>query len=403
MLELSDGNVNLLLGDAELAALQRAVDGLTAQDGISCVLLIDTAGKIVTVSGHAGQLDTATIAALAAGDYATTRALARRVGEKDFSLVFQRDHQLNAYLHAVSEEALLVVLFTEGTPLGGVRQAVKQAQMAVKKTLLMTRRTVTSADEVREMLAERDADGKTKAPDPAAPPPADTAPPSADVVRRFWRIKALAEDCVRIEVGRACPTEWRVSRERLAVATRLLAENKREECLALLTEVEGLLRRAYEKALAIGQEGGKEWSMVGLMQDLVEPSTALFRNRLGEPGLGLLPNVDREIMERHRTLLGEAVHGTIQPAALDAIARLPKDQRHMAILRAFLDLLLSRLWVTRKLFGEDEAETLVEAWERIIEERGEEITRLGMRPALRYLLEEIERRWPAAAAAKAAV
>lgn len=393
MLELSDGNVNLLIGDAELAALQKALDGLTAQDGISCVLLIDTAGKIVSTAGAAGQLDTATIAALAAGDYATTRALARRVGEKEFSLVFQRDKQLNAYLHAVSEEALLVVLFKEGTPLGGVRQAVKQAQMSVKKTLLLTRRSVTGADEVRRMLSESDAAKGGAAAAPSAPVAAAAAP-SADVVRRFWRIKALAEDCVRIDVAKACPTEWRVSRERLAGATQLLAEGKRDECLALLTEVEVQLRKAYEKALAIGQEGGKEWSMVGLLHDLVAPSTALFGDRLGEPGLALLPNVDLEIMERHKALLGTAVRGTIEPGALDAVAKLPKDQRHMAILRAFLDLLMSRLWVVRKLFGEQPALDLVAAWERVIEERGEEITRLGMLPALKYMIEEINKRWP---------
>lgn len=393
MLELTDGNVNLLIGDEELAALRVALDGLTAQEGLATALLIDSAGKIIAASGSTGHLDTSTIAALAAGDYATTRALARRVGERSFSLVFQRDRNLNACLQAVNDEALLVVLFTSAIPLGGVRAAIRQAQAGIRKALLRANRTVTGAGEVARILEERAPGAARDAGAPATPAPATGEPEAAgDVVRRFWRIKALAEDCVRIQVSRACPTEWRASRERLAEATGLLAEGQRDRCLARLDEVEALLRRAYEVALSVGREGGEEWTIVRLLHDLVGVSTEQYRAGLGDAGVALLAHVDRESAARHAGLLAGVVEGTIQPAAVQALASMPRDQRHRAILRAFLDLLLSRYVTAYKIFGDAAAAELAETWRRIVEERGEDVTRLGMRPALLHLFEEIGRR-----------
>src|SRR5678809_202717 len=96
-LTLSDGNVNLVVGDEDLVALTDAVAPLLTDGGARCVLLIDTAGKVITAPGNLGGLEPVTIAALAAGNYATTRALAQRVGEREFSLVFQRDRELNLH------------------------------------------------------------------------------------------------------------------------------------------------------------------------------------------------------------------------------------------------------------------------------------------------------------------
>ncbi len=61
--------------------------------GVDCVIIIDMAGNIITVKDNReNKYDVYSFAALAAGNFATVDAMAKLVGEQEFSLLFHEEH-----------------------------------------------------------------------------------------------------------------------------------------------------------------------------------------------------------------------------------------------------------------------------------------------------------------------
>jgi len=378
--KISDGNVNVLIGPDQQAAFQRTLKELTGKEGVACVLLIDTAGKIIAGEGSLGRLEVATVAALAAGDFATTRALAHRVGEKDFSLVFQRDRELNVYLQAVTEEAILVLLFEQGQGLGPVRMLVRQAQGELKRTLDECTRAVVGPEALQETVGitpaapaespatpevSLDATGESAEPAAAPPPPKPSKlvrNPPADIIRKFWRIKTLAEDCVKNGVPASAPDAWRDARDRITNVARTLSSGEAADTRKLLAEVETILMEAYKTVIAERAAEDEDLKGLAVWHRLVAQTEAPFINGLKDLAPAILANVDRDSVERHPDVLGSATSGRLPIEGLRALKSWPADRRHKAIARAMLDLLLNRLWVTDKIFGRAEGDALVARW-----------------------------------------
>lgn len=387
--QISDGNVNVVIGPEQQAAFQRTLKELTGKEGVACVLLIDTAGKIIAGAGSLGRLEAATVAALAAGDFATTRALAHRVGEKDFSLVFQRDRELNVYLQAVTEEAILVLLFEQGQGLGPVRMLVRQAQGELKRTLDECTRAVVGPDALQETVgitpgeagggvspsgeapsaapeeAELDATGEAETPAPAekpAKPSKLVRNPPADIIRKFWRIKTLAEDCVKNGVPASASDAWREARDRIAAVARSLSSGEAAETRKLLAEVEKLLMDAYRTVIAERTEEDEDLKALGVWHRLVDLTEAPFAFGLKDLAPAILANADRDSVDRHPDILGLASNGHLPLEGLRTLKTWPKDRRRKAIARAMLDLLLNRLWVTDKIFGRGVGDAVVGKW-----------------------------------------
>jgi len=408
MIELSDGNVNLLIGPDQQAAFQRSLEGLTAKEGVACVLLIDTAGKIIATAGGLGRLDTATVAALAAGDFATTRALARRVGERDFSLVFQRERELNAYLQAVSEESILVVVFDQAQGLASVRVLVRQVQADLRKTLNECPRAVVGPDALKTTVGLPTGTGADESPEPAAPdtaekPPAGkpaTAPkpsrlvknPPADLIRKFWRIKTLAEDCVKAGIPTSAPKAWQEARSVIARVAGTISAGQAAETRKLLAEVERILMTAYDSVIAERVSEDGDMKSIEVWHQLVDQSAESFRGAFGERTPDFLGNMDQDSVDRHPDVLRRAKAGRLPADGLQALRSWPKERRRQAAARAFLDLLLNRLWIVDKLFGRAAGDALVEKWRAGLASRPDESLPPGLKPALGYLFAHATRR-----------
>ena len=99
-----------------------------------CVLLVDKDGHIVTREGESSVDDMDTLSALVAGSFAATRQMARLVGEKEFSIMFQQREKDNIQLSLVGERTILAVIFDDPKTIGLVR--LYAAQVSVKLTEL---------------------------------------------------------------------------------------------------------------------------------------------------------------------------------------------------------------------------------------------------------------------------
>ncbi|HDG68591.1 MAG TPA: roadblock/LC7 domain-containing protein [candidate division Zixibacteria bacterium] len=100
--------------DALLRELLKNSDAKTA-------ILLDQGGFLMSVQGFTEHIDPNTIAVLAAGSFATTRELAKLIGEEEFTVMFHQGRRDNIHISAIGKDALLVVIFENTTTIGMVR------------------------------------------------------------------------------------------------------------------------------------------------------------------------------------------------------------------------------------------------------------------------------------------
>ena len=90
------------------------------------VFLVDKNGQQIAVQGDVGNLDTTSLASLAAGNVAATGGMARLIGEKEFPTLSHEGERDSIHICIIGR-VLLVVVFDERSSLGLVKLRVKQA------------------------------------------------------------------------------------------------------------------------------------------------------------------------------------------------------------------------------------------------------------------------------------
>lgn len=117
-----------------------SIEGILSEElielGVRCVLLIDLAGNII-VNLDDGDLehDIYSLAALAAGNFGAVSAMAKIVGEEDFSLLFHRGESESIHFSKIDDELLLVTIFEKDVSLGFLRLKVTEATKKIKEIL----------------------------------------------------------------------------------------------------------------------------------------------------------------------------------------------------------------------------------------------------------------------------
>ena len=117
-----------------------SIEGILSKElielGVRCVLLIDLAGNII-VNLDDGDLehDIYSLAALAAGNFGAVSAMAKIVGEEDFSLLFHKGESESIHFSKIDDELLLVTIFGKDVSLGFLRLKVTEATKKIKEIL----------------------------------------------------------------------------------------------------------------------------------------------------------------------------------------------------------------------------------------------------------------------------
>lgn len=80
----------LVLDQPALERIHRALLVLLRESEAKCAVLVDQDGQCITKKGFTRHLDTDSLAALVAGSFASTRAMAKLVGENEFTVLFNQ-------------------------------------------------------------------------------------------------------------------------------------------------------------------------------------------------------------------------------------------------------------------------------------------------------------------------
>ncbi len=114
-----------LVNQDQLENIDKTLKEELVDVGVECVILIDMAGNtIVKCDNGKCTVDTYSFAALAAGNYATVDAMAKLVGETEFSLLFHKGERASIHFSKVNEDLLLISMFDKELSLGFLRLKV---------------------------------------------------------------------------------------------------------------------------------------------------------------------------------------------------------------------------------------------------------------------------------------
>jgi predicted regulator of Ras-like GTPase activity (Roadblock/LC7/MglB family) len=109
----------LIQEDVQL--LDRALGDLLQRSDATLALVIDKGGPVIQQRGAVGQFDTTTIAALAAGSFCATQAIAERLEETHFPSIYQQGERLSLLFCDIDDSALLLVIFKAELSAGAVK------------------------------------------------------------------------------------------------------------------------------------------------------------------------------------------------------------------------------------------------------------------------------------------
>ena len=83
-------------------------------------VVIDRGGNVISQYGDMTVMDVTIIAALAAGSFAATRELARRIGEIEFNALYHQGNGSHIFMNSVDEETIMITVFGPRTTVSSV-------------------------------------------------------------------------------------------------------------------------------------------------------------------------------------------------------------------------------------------------------------------------------------------
>ena len=103
-------------------------------------VVIDRGGNVISQFGDMSVMDVTIIAALAAGSFAATRELARRIGEIEFNALYHQGNGSHMFMNSVDDDTIMITVFGKQTTIGLVRFHSAAASQNVAQILGSLRR-----------------------------------------------------------------------------------------------------------------------------------------------------------------------------------------------------------------------------------------------------------------------
>lgn len=124
------------------------------------VFLVDKDGQQVAVNGDVGDIDTTSLASLAAGNVAATGGMAQLIGEKEFPTLSHEGERESIHICVIGR-VLLVVIFDDRSSLGLVKLRVKQVTPelhAIFEEVARASKSVAAEDSLFAEITDEDID-----------------------------------------------------------------------------------------------------------------------------------------------------------------------------------------------------------------------------------------------------
>src|SRR5437868_2269882 len=105
----------------DVAALDGMLTDFLAKAEADLTVVIDRGGNVISQCGNRQVIDVTIIAALAAGSFAATCELAKRIGEVEFNALYHQGNGSHMFMNSVDDDTIMITVFSSRTTVGLVR------------------------------------------------------------------------------------------------------------------------------------------------------------------------------------------------------------------------------------------------------------------------------------------
>src|SRR2546429_6179982 len=118
-------NTPIVILEAQFHHIKALLARLRLDSSARLVVLVDKDGQQIAVHGDLGDLDTTSLASLAAGNVAATGGMAKLIGESEFPTLSHEGEKESIHIWVIGR-VLLLVVFDDRSSLGLVKLRSKQ-------------------------------------------------------------------------------------------------------------------------------------------------------------------------------------------------------------------------------------------------------------------------------------
>ncbi len=119
----------------DVASLDGVLGEFLKKAEAELTVVIDRGGNVISQFGDMTVMDVTVIAALAAGSFAATKELARRIGEVEFNALYHQGNGNHIFMNSVDDETIMITVFGKKTTVGLVRFYSSSAAQGVCEIL----------------------------------------------------------------------------------------------------------------------------------------------------------------------------------------------------------------------------------------------------------------------------
>ena len=105
----------------DVATLDGVLGDFLKKAEADMTVVIDRGGNVISQFGDHNVMDVTIIAALAAGSFAATRELARRIGEVEINALYHQGNGSHMFMNSVDDDTIMITVFGRRTTVGLVR------------------------------------------------------------------------------------------------------------------------------------------------------------------------------------------------------------------------------------------------------------------------------------------
>lgn len=126
---------DMILFPEDIDRLNVVLEQLTVKANLLLSVLINKDGRLLTYQGSLDKIDTVSMAALVAGNSASTLAIANLMGETEFSAMYHQGKDRHIYIAVVDDNTFLCLVFDDRTNIDRVKVFARQFDRQIKKAL----------------------------------------------------------------------------------------------------------------------------------------------------------------------------------------------------------------------------------------------------------------------------
>lgn len=120
--------------ERQIELLGKALQDNLIEKDAQCAALLDLAGSIIVMKDNGRvDYDIESIAVLAASNFSAVTAIAERIGESQFSLLYHKGKKGNIHLNEVMRGFLLLTIFGREISVGNLRLMVEDTVKKIRK------------------------------------------------------------------------------------------------------------------------------------------------------------------------------------------------------------------------------------------------------------------------------